>query len=63
MYIGTKETFSVWLKTYLNDQQQITKMNNTFSNPVNSEYGVPHGSILCPLLFLIYINDIDSHHT
>jgi hypothetical protein len=42
---------------YFNSRIQITKVNNTLSNAMPIEIGVPQGSILGPLLFLIFIND------
>jgi hypothetical protein len=43
---------------YFKNRQQITKINNSSSKPNVVLLGVPQGSILGPLFFLIYINDL-----
>ena len=47
-----------WFKSYLYRRQQVVKLNNIYSQPLEINGGVPQGNVLGALLFLIYINNI-----
>ena len=47
-----------WFASYLNSRQQFVDINGQKSLATKISYGVPQGSILGPLLFLIFVNDI-----
>ena len=51
-----------WLSDFLVGRLIQVNVNNFLSNQINPKAGVPHGSLLSPLLFLIYVNDLPTLH-
>jgi hypothetical protein len=56
--IGITDAALSWFSTYLKDRPQMVRINGALSDPQSTDYGIPQGTVIGPVLFLIYVDEI-----
>ena len=59
-HYGITDNNLLWFRNYLTNRKQIASINGNLSESLLITTGVPQGSILGPLLFILYVNDLNS---
>ena len=59
-YMGVLDKELAWFKDYLHDRTQVLDFQGVSSDPEPISIGVPQGSILGPLLFILHVNDLPN---
>ena len=59
--LGFSKAYLQWLNSYLSNQSHFVQINDRISESVKVRFGMPQGSILGPMLFNLYVSDLQDH--
>ena len=60
LWFGFSNTILAWFKSYMSGRNQSVKVNGSLSSPMPLSFGVPQGSVLGPLVFILYTHPLSK---